>query len=217
MSRVIILAWGLLPAVLILIWEGLRRRRENHGETVPPASAEGIRWSQYAGASYILAYAAVSLSWVDSRGPSVALLIIVGCASFSSALLLYYLGLRYGSEAPRLRDMREQCYQGRVALWRRGRVLTRAAFRSDGYHRWGLREDIGRADELTGRCGAQLSRLQMAMTTESFVRRLTDRKVGRDETEQLMTEQRRLLRDIDDFLTATQGVQDAAELALQLA
>lgn len=204
MPSVQILAWGLLPAAAVVAWDAARARRLQHYGFVGPVSPEGVRWVQYAGFAYQLGYAALALAYIDGRGPSALLLATVGTTCLTTVLLLWHLGERHGSWTPRLTDMRSHCYLSHMAVLRRARFVSRLAFRSHGYDRWSLRADLTRSEALSTRCERQLRRLQLALTTEAFCRRLEHPGTARAELNALAGEQRRLVREAQQFLDQTQ-------------
>lgn len=217
MRSVIILAWGLLPAVLVLLWEAARRRRERHYGFAPAVSAEGVRWAQYTGASYQLGYAALALAYIDGHGGSLALLLVVVSTCLTTGLLLWHVGDRYGSWTPRLWDMRLQCYRSRQAVARRGRALTRWAYRATGVERRDLLEVAEEAAELVARCDKQLRRLQLALSTEAFFRRVAHPEGARAELAAIGAEQRAILCAGMALLDRTAPVTTVFELQPQYA
>lgn len=220
MPSLTILAWGLLPAALAVAWEMARLRRQNTHGYVRPVSPEGVRWSQYAAAAYQLGYAGLALAHIDGQAdsgrPPLSLLFIVLFTCLTTALLLGHVGLKYGSETPRLADMREQCYRARLVLWRRARCLARAAYHSQGPDRWAMREDISRVEALSADLDRQLDRLQLSLSTEAFFRRVKFPEFGKAEIRSLRDDQNRLLTEVDTFLLATDHHPFSAELALQV-
>ncbi|MCC7491334.1 MAG: hypothetical protein IT204_03260 [Fimbriimonadaceae bacterium] len=202
-----ILAWGLLPTVAVALWEASRRRAERRRGFLAPVSPEGIRWTQYAGWAYVLGYAALAMASFDSRHRAVvatiSLVVVVVCTALTSGLLLWYLGYRYGSETPRLADQRAHCYRARTALVRRSRLLARAA-----WHGQGACDPAYQAacQELVAACDQQLRRLQAALRTEAFLRRVAHPAAARVELGALDREQRRLLEGAAELLGLTVAV-----------
>lgn len=218
MRNILILAWGLLPNFAVVVWEIARQRRSRGGE-LRPVSPEGIRWVQYAGGAYLLGYAGLALAQIDPDDTTLsptALVLVVFVTVFSAGLLLWHLGQRFGSETPRLADLREQCYRLRLAIWRRGRALAKCSYRRRGFDRWALRGDLASAQLLQEKCDLQLRRLQHALSTEAFLRRVRFPQHGREEIATLLAEQRWLVDHAREFLAATEVSAGPAELAVQL-
>ncbi|MBI2303080.1 MAG: hypothetical protein HYU66_29585 [Armatimonadetes bacterium] len=213
MNSVVILAWGLLPVVLVVGWEAARCRRQARTGFIGPVSPEGVRWAQYALAAYQLGYAALALSYIDGRGVPALLLASVVFTCLTTGVLLWDLGERHGSWTPRLTDMRAQCYRSRVAVLRRTQVLGRATRRelADGAL---LRQDMAAGRELAARADQQLRRLQLALSTAAFLRRISYPDTARAELGILLDEQRRILGEAALFLRGTEPVFAGAHVPL---
>ena len=207
MPTVSILALGLLPALAVATWEVARQRRRALRGFARPVSPEGVRWVQYTAAAYELGYAGLAVAYIDGRegGPASALLFlgVVCCTCCASGLLLWSLGVKYGSDTPRLTEMRADIYRSRLLLHSRANQLGRLAHRGLNYERWSLTTDAERGRELMQRCTEQLARIQAALTTRSFMMRVRDARHGRSEVRILRSEQARLLQLTEAYLAET--------------
>jgi len=182
-------------------WEASRQRRQSRQGFVSPVSTEGIRWAQYAGASYVLGYAGLAFAVLDPHGADTAvwLRMVVFCTCLATGLMLWNLGLKYGNTAPRLNDMRFQCYAAEVRLWQRAQLLTWQLNHRTG-DRTLLAAELAAMQELLERCEVQLQHLQHALSTSEFVSRLRDPEASRDHLARLHAEQAALLRLAAHFL-----------------
>ncbi len=185
----------------IVYWEAARQRRQGRQGFVSPVSTEGVRWAQYAGASYLLGYAGLALALLDPNAPGtgVWLRMVVFCTCLATGLMLWNLGVKYGNTAPRLNDMRFQCYAAEVRLWQRAQLL---AWQMS--HRGGeaslVAAELAATRDLLARCEAQLQQLQHALSTSEFVSRLRDPEASRDHLARLHVEQAALLRQAAHLL-----------------
>jgi hypothetical protein len=195
-----LLALGLLPAVGFGIWEMSLRRAERRSGVATPVSAEGLRWLLYGAGVYELCYGGLAVAWLDggegSRPP--LLIAAVICVMLATGVLLWDLGSRYAPRIPRLGDMRRECYRARLQLTARVRLL-----RWHGYRNGGLDDEIAEFDGLVSDSGRQLHRLQHALTTEVFLRRVRRDELARREADEILDAQHRLLRDAQRCLLAT--------------
>ena len=214
MPNILILAWGVLPAAMVVAWETARQRRILRVGFAAPVSTEGVRWAQYTGAAYLLGYAALALATIDGRSPALAF--VVFCTSLTGGLMLWYLGHRYGSETPRLTDMREQCYRCRTAAVRRTHVLGRA-IRHEPRLATRLASDLEWSATLIDRCDQQLKALQVALSTDAFVRRVRFPHLGRAEVAYLRDEQAAIINAGVAFLRATAPLDQPLTLCRQTA
>jgi len=211
MASIKLLVLGLLPALALTIWEASRRGRSRRAGSLLAPCAEGFRWALYAAAVWELCYAGLALAWLDSRhaghGASSALVAVVIATTLATLLLLWHFGERYAPVIPRLGDWREACYVTRIALTRRGRALRYQAHHSQG----GNVEAIAEIDALLTIAGAQLHRLQQALSTQVFLRRVRSEPQAKAQLAEIVAEQRRLLQRAHVVLAATAAQASLAE------
>ena len=198
MRELVIIAAGLVPLGFIIGWEAARHQRQRRQGFVSPVSTEGIRWSQYTGAAYTLGFAALALAAIDAHtdGTGLWLRLVVFSIGVANGLLLWNLGFRYGNAAPRLSDMRLQCYAAKVQLWQRSRQLAWLNHFASGQ----FSPELADSRELLARCDVQLSELQRALATGEFLNRLRQPETARAQLAHLQTEQAALLRLAARFL-----------------
>jgi len=211
MASIKLLVLGLLPALALTIWEASRRGRSRRAGSLLAPCAEGFRWSLYAAAVWELCYAGLALAWLDGRhaghGASSALVAVVISTTLATLLLLWHFGERYSPVIPRLGDWREACYVTRIALTRRVRALRYQAHHSQGGHA----EAIAEIDFLLTIAGAQLHRLQQALSTQVFLRRVRSEPQAKAQLAEIVAEQRRLLQRAHVVLAATAALASLAE------
>ena len=195
-----LLAVGLLPALFFGAWELRLRRGERRSGLPSPVSAEGLRWLLYAAGAYELCYAGLAVAWLDGRhvASAPALIAAVVFIMLATGVLLWDLGTRYAPRIPRLDHLRIECYRARLVLTRRARLLRWYAYRFGG-----MRGELTDIDALVADCGEQLHRLQRAMSTEVFLRRVRRDPLARAEVEHILAAQHRMLRDAQRCLLAT--------------
>jgi len=207
MPTVWILALGLLPALAVATWEVARQRGRARRGFAKPVSPEGVRWVQYAAAVYELGFAGTAVAYVDGRdgGQLAALLFlaVICCTCFASGLLLWGLGLKYGSDTPRLTEMRADIYRCRLMIHHRAVELGRLSHRVPNLNCDALTTDAERGRDLMQRCTEQLARIQVALTTRSFMRRVRDARHGSAEVRLLRQEQSELLKQTAAYLRDT--------------
>jgi len=209
-----LLALGLAPAAGFAIWEASLRRRTRRFGVACPVSAEGVRWALYAAGAYELAYASLTVAWLDgavrAAGALVPLVTATICTMLATGLLLWHLGERYAPRIPRLGDLRADVYGTRLAIVRRCRLLRWQASRRRPEMSTADREAAG-GEMLLRRSDAQLRRLQQALTTQSFLRRVKSDPEARAQLDAIVGEQRRLLGDVQHFLARTEPVLALAQ------
>lgn len=203
MASIKLLVLGLLPALMLTVWEASRRGRSRRAGSVMAPCAEGFRWALYAAAVYELCYAGLALAWLDGvaagRGGSTALIAVVMSTALATLLLLWHFGERYAPVIPRLSDWREACYVTRIALTRRLRALRYAAHCGQAGHG----DAIAEIGALLAAANTQMHLLQQALSTQAFLRRVRSEPAAKAQLVHITAAQRQLLTGAHAVLAAT--------------
>jgi hypothetical protein len=198
-----------VPAIAALAWEVRLQRRSCRVALGNPVSPEAIRWGQYAAAVYQLGHAALALAAFDDRGQLSVwpLLTVIACSCASGGLLWWSLGQKYGSETPRLHDLRQQLYSARLKVWQRQREVAWHAWHSRGSNRLYWQADATSATRLLRRLSDQMALLQGELSTDGFVTRLRDPRGFRAQLDEIALVHRQLLAEVDAFLVDTSAAE----------